>query len=278
MFHSRLSDELLQQGDWEDDIGIAIRVSGSQALFNDGSGTWPILEKDKGESLILRGAEFAGEVSEPRWRFPNGVERSWNRPKPVFSAAEGSAWSKTFHSYKASRQQLRRRLWSSIASEDFESAAELSAEWKSGAPLPEDCSTEEAARLAAGRWLVPGVACTHRRYGYRCVIIGCEPWCKAPSAWREMMGVASLPRGETQPFYQCVVDVRDRPGNQTTFVGEENLEPADSAFPIDSRLVEPLLVQCDELGGYLPTPRLEQVIKDQQDDDLDFSRMPDAST
>mmetsp|Transcript_24652 Transcript_24652/g.63169 ORF Transcript_24652/g.63169 Transcript_24652/m.63169 type:complete len:361 (-) Transcript_24652:779-1861(-) len=268
------------QGDWEDDVGNAIRVTGDQARFSGGSGSWAIQSREEDGVLQLRGAELVGSDlgSEPRWRFPNGVERTWARPRPVFSAADGSAWSASFHAYKATRLQLRRRLWSSVASEDFGAAAELQQSWQSGAPFPEGCAAEEAARLAAGRWLVPGVPCLHRRYGYRCVVIGCEPWCRAPTSWRQMMGVATLPRGETQPFYHCIVDERDRPGSQVTFVGEENLDPNGAAFPLESRLVGPLLVQCDELRGYLPSPRLEAVLRDQTaETTLDFSIMSDIS-
>eukprot|EP00192_Tetraselmis_astigmatica_P010606 CAMPEP_0117697588 /NCGR_PEP_ID=MMETSP0804-20121206/29318_1 /TAXON_ID=1074897 /ORGANISM="Tetraselmis astigmatica, Strain CCMP880" /LENGTH=359 /DNA_ID=CAMNT_0005511867 /DNA_START=166 /DNA_END=1245 /DNA_ORIENTATION=- len=273
------------QGDWEDDVGIAIRVSGERARFSDGSGEWPIMTQEADGTLLLRGSEFAGTGSEPRWLFPNGVMRRWSRPVPVFAAADGKAWSEAFHTYKAARLLLRRRLWSSIASEDFAAAAELQREWQSGGPLPAGATDSDAARLAAGRWLVPGVPCLHRRYGYRCVVIGCEPWCRATGSWRQ---AASLPRGESQPFYHCLVDERDRPGArlQTTFVAEENLDPRplqagafSLAFPLQSRLAERLLVRSDELRGYLPSPRLEAALRAQREvsaaGGLDFTVIPD---
>eukprot|EP00873_Tetraselmis_striata_P016296 jgi/Tetstr1/436560/TSEL_002714.t1 len=248
-------------------MGNATRVTGDQARFCDGSGSWAMQPREEDGLLRLRGADLVGADlnSDPRWRFPNGVERTWARPRPVFSAADGSAWSASFHAYEATRLQLRPRLWSSVASEDLRAAAELQHSWQSGAPFPEGCAAEEAASLAAGR----GGSCP-----------GC-PACTdatATAALRSMMGVATLPRGETQPFYHCIVDERDRPGSQVTFVGEENLEPNGAAFPLEGRLMEPLLVQCDEARGYQPSPRLEAVLRDHTaETTLDFSIMSDIS-
>mmetsp|Transcript_17 Transcript_17/g.50 ORF Transcript_17/g.50 Transcript_17/m.50 type:complete len:89 (-) Transcript_17:100-366(-) len=79
------------------------------------------------------------------------------------------------------------------------------------------------------------------------------------------MNVSKLPRGSLQPFYHCLVHMEDRPGGQMTFVAEENIEVVedDSVYPIAHPLVEPLLVRCDELHGYLALPRLEDTLKRQ---------------
>eukprot|EP00438_Fugacium_kawagutii_P002043 Skav205100 [mRNA] locus=scaffold2214:185004:194922:+ [translate_table: standard] len=116
----------------------------------------------------------------------------------------------------------------------------------------------------------------HRRYGYRGVVLSCEPWCTANRAWKRMMGVSNLPRGEWQPFYHCLVDERDRPGGQVTFVGEENLTPDDdAAFPVQHPFIEPFLIRCDELKSYLPSPKLEEALSAQRDGD-DFRLHPDS--
>merc|ERR1712083_867876 len=103
---------------------------------------------------------------------------------------------------------------------------------------------------------VIGACLVHRKFRYRGIILACEPWCTAPTAWRAQMGVASLARGESQPFYHCLVDERDRPGGQVTFVAEENVELSEVAFPVQSRASDVLFVRCEALGGYLPNATL----------------------
>lgn len=250
------------QGDWEDDVGNYIEISGDEANFGDGSGTWKI--EDMGGELLLRGTRFTGTPERPSWRFPNGVTRRWQRRK--MPTPEDKAWAKAFHAYKQDRMQLRRQLWAAVAAEDFEQAAELRKAWEiSAGSLPEVPALEMEARLMAGKRFVPGVCFVHRRYGYRAVIVACEPCCNAPAAWKMTMGVANLPRGELQPFYHCLVDERDRPGGQSTFVGEENIEPEAAAYPVQHRLTERLLVNCEELRGYLPGPLLDEAIRQQED-------------
>ncbi|CAJ1396006.1 unnamed protein product [Effrenium voratum] len=256
------AEEFLQslQGSWEDDVGLSINVHGSEVDFGDGTGVWPIL---RGESeWELRGTRFKGDPDNPRWEFPNGMCRTWRRPEPL--SAEHQAWRELFLDYKEQRLQLRRQLWSSLVHGDAVSA-ELQAKWDTGAVDTEvSFSMEQQSRLFAGRAIVPGTCFVHRRYGYRGVVVACEPWCTASSAWRQMMGVSNLARGELQPFYHCLVHELDRPGGQMTFVGEENLTPNDLAFPLPHPLVQQLLIRCDELKSYLPGPRLEQGLKRQK--------------
>jgi hemimethylated DNA binding protein len=197
------------------------------------------------------------------WRFPNGVERLWARPEPVTSEQE--AWAAVFHSYKVAQAQLRRQLWDAVSTEDFAKADALqTAIAEGGASLPAGATLQRQLRLQAGRQLVPGVCFVHRRDGYRGVIIGCEPWCNAPAAWRSSMNVAELPRGEQQPFYNCLVDLDDGHG-QTAFVAEEDMEPTTDAYPIKSPFATTLLVECDEIQGYLVLPRLEEARLQQQE-------------
>lgn len=248
------------QGHWEDDVGNEIEVSGDTALFSDGSGAWPISETANG--LELRGTRLISSPDKPLWQFPNGVLRRWIRPTPV--APEDTEWEEVFHQCKAELLTIRRQLWASVSMEDFAEASALRDSWDAGGTLPQNCSLEQQARLAAGRRLVTGVCFVHRKFNYRGVIVACEPWCNASSAWRERMGVATLPRGETQPFYHCLVDDRDRPGGTATFVSEENIVPDASSFSVQNWLVDALLVPCKELGGYLPSPRLDVALQQQR--------------
>jgi len=253
-----LLDDL--QGSWEDDVGNEIEVSGDLAKFSDGSGTWKI--ESAGESLRLRGTQLIGTADRPLWRFSNGIVRSWKRPLSL--AEHDSDWKDVFFRYKEELLQIRRQMWASISMEDFAEASVLRDSWNAGGSFPRECTLEQQARLAAGRRLVPGVCFVHRRFKYRGVVLACEPWCTAPGAWRRMMDVASLPRGETQPFYHCCVDDRDRPAGQITFVSEENIEPTDAAFPVQTHIADLFLVPCKELGGYLPGPRLERLLRNQR--------------
>jgi len=248
------------QGVWEDNVGLTIRIQGETARFGDGSGTWSIEDIDG--RLHLRGTRFVGTPDQPEWEFPSGMRRVWTRPAVPTPDAE--IWASHFRDYKDERMWLRRKLWASVVSEEFATAATLKEQWESGAGFPEGASLESQARLSAGRLMVPGVTFRHRRYSYRGVIIACEPWCTATSAWRAMMGVSNLPRGDTQPFYHCLVDERDRQGGQMTFVGEENIHPDANSFPVQHWLIEQLLVPCKELEGFLPNPTLDDALQQQR--------------
>eukprot|EP00958_Prasinococcus_capsulatus_P026574 scaffold4868_cov416-Prasinococcus_capsulatus_cf.AAC.39 len=232
-------------------------------------------------------------------------------------------WRRLFLAYKWSRLKTRRSLWAAITEEDFDRAAQLQREWNevvftaaacqlgsfvnhadccmssffSGHGATSDdalegITFEQQARLAAGRFIVPGVCFRHAKYAYRGVVIGCDHSCNTTQQWKKLMNVSKLPRGSLQPFYHCLVHMEDRPGGQMTFVAEENIGaplPAiggfahihgaqssyatcgvlaevvedDSVYPIAHPLVEPLLVRCDELHGYLALPRLEDTLKRQ---------------
>ena len=50
----------------------------------------------------------------------------------------------------------------------------------------------------------------HIRYGYRGVIYSWDSTCKSDPQWISQMGVNTLPRGANQPFYNVLVDKRDR--------------------------------------------------------------------
>lgn len=81
----------------------------------------------------------------------------------------------------------------------------------------------------------------HRQYGYRAVIIARDESCHASAPWVMATGSARLPRGTAQPFYTCLVDLRDRPGAQVSYVAEDNIEPV--APGDDAAVVHPLLAK-----------------------------------
>ncbi|KAK9804368.1 hypothetical protein WJX72_009528 [[Myrmecia] bisecta] len=67
-----------------------------------------------------------------------------------------------------------------------------------------------------------GQVIQHKRYHYRGVIYDWDPTCRATPEWIEQMGVARLSQGAGQPFYNVLVDMRDRPF-QSTYVAQENI-------------------------------------------------------
>ena len=70
----------------------------------------------------------------------------------------------------------------------------------------------------------------HKRYGYRGVIVGHDPRCKADEEWYT---TNQTQPDRTQPWYHVLVDM----GDHTTYVAEENLEPDDTK----RRVTHPLL-------------------------------------
>lgn len=79
-----------------------------------------------------------------------------------------------------------------------------------------------------------GQVFTHARHGYRGVIIGYDSACKASPDWIASTGAASLPAGLNQPFYYALVDVRDRPGCQVSYVAQDNVRLLSSSPPSSS--------------------------------------------
>jgi len=154
-------------------------------------------------------------------------------------------------------------LRDALRAHDFEQAATFKKAWGREGDVPPGLSEEGRARLAAGRWLVPGTCFRHRKFDYRGVVMGCDPWCTYPTAWRATW-VPNRPTGEAQPFYYCIVDERDRARGQTRYVAEENMEHDEVAFPAQAAIVDRFFDCCNELGCYLPGSRLEDALRRQQ--------------
>lgn len=245
-------------GQWGDDIGLTIRIEGNQAWFSDGTGPWSF--EEDGGALALRGARLIGDADAPVWQFPNGVERSWARLQAA--GAGNTVWAETLLAYKEERLKLRHQLQVAFAFHDLSKVATLRFAWESSPSLAH-LNDEQNRALDTGRKLVTGVCFRHRKFDYRGVILGCDAWCTYPTTWRAMW-VPNRPRGEAQPFYYCLVDERDRPGRQSRYVVEENIELSEFVFPVQAELVDALFIRCDQLGGYLPGHTLEQVLRQQQ--------------
>ncbi|EFN57417.1 hypothetical protein CHLNCDRAFT_18065, partial [Chlorella variabilis] len=97
----------------------------------------------------------------------------------------------------------------------------------------------------------------HARYNYRGVIVGYDPICCAPDEWCQMMRVDSLPLGRNQPFYEVLVDERDRPGAQSCYVAQENVMPMRAPREVRHPLVPHFFSAFSpEEGGYVPSPLL----------------------
>lgn len=117
-------------------------------------------------------------------------------------------------------QQLQLRLQRAKAREDFETASLLRDQIS--------CTQLQLRKIQIDREheiirYDIGNVIEHKRYGYRGVIMGYTATCEASPSWVSMMNVGALERGPDQPFYHVLVDSRDRPGGQTTYVAEENI-------------------------------------------------------
>ena len=67
------------------------------------------------------------------------------------------------------------------------------------------------------------------------------------------------PSGEAQAFHHCLVDERDRPGRQSRYVAEENMELCEFVFPLQAELVD--MFGCACYGSFdLPARELERYL------------------
>jgi hemimethylated DNA binding protein len=234
------------QGEWEDEIEITIRISGTQARFTDDpSGVYEI-EQREGD-IMLRGARLVslGEDSDmaPLWSFPWGTQHEWERL--ATNNIGDDQWEDVFRLYKGDRLDLWIELCSALCyavGGESRQAKMLRDMWQDGSSLPRSPFAQLwRKQLLAGQNIVPGVCFTHRTFGYRGVVIGHDSKCIARSSWKAQMQVAQIPGGERQPFYHCIVDERDRPGGQLTYVAEVNVVPhfSERAFPVQADLIYP---------------------------------------
>eukprot|EP00298_Acanthocystis_sp_HF-20_P029095 c796_g1_i1.p1 GENE.c796_g1_i1~~c796_g1_i1.p1 ORF type:complete len:419 (+),score=159.50 c796_g1_i1:29-1285(+) len=64
----------------------------------------------------------------------------------------------------------------------------------------------------------------HLEHKYRGVIVAHDPVCLQTESWIKQMSVDKLRFGRNQPFYHALVDERDRPGSQVTYVAQEHIK------------------------------------------------------
>jgi F-box protein 21 len=95
--------------------------------------------------------------------------------------------------------------------------------------------------------------------------VGYDLECLQTEDWMATMGVDDLEGGRSQPFYHVCVDGRDRPGQQVTYVAQENIERDHQALIAVEPVQHPLVTAGTHLrpetfdadrGAYLPTPQL----------------------
>ena len=80
-----------------------------------------------------------------------------------------------------------------------------------------------------------GAIMRHKRYNYKCVIYGWDPTCQQSEEWKQRMGVYTLPKQDTQPFYSVLAS-----DGSERYAAQENLEP----------LTEAEIILHDKLGKY----------------------------
>nr|CAB3262228.1 uncharacterized protein LOC100178877 [Phallusia mammillata] len=78
-----------------------------------------------------------------------------------------------------------------------------------------------------------GQVIKHKKFGYHGVIVGWDETCKAPEFWIKQNHGPNQ-HWKNQPSYAVLVDTRDRPGGQTTYVVEENI-----AVILNTKIVHP---------------------------------------
>jgi hemimethylated DNA binding protein len=219
------------------------------------------------DGLFVRGAQFLGGLPDlASWRLLHDRElMCWERLDPEI--VNDAHFHTNFLKYKLARTQLRRRISAAMAQMDFDVAGALLDFWESGWGFHSECTTpEQELRLNAGRFFVPGACVVHRRFGYRAVVLGCEPWVRAPLARRlsaqerEASGAGMY---RLQPLYCVLADDRDVSGGGALFVPETDLEPSKDVFPIRSRHKGRLLEEHETIQAYLPGAALKQAARRQ---------------
>ncbi|KAL1132754.1 hypothetical protein AAG570_010706 [Ranatra chinensis] len=93
-----------------------------------------------------------------------------------------------------------------------------------------------------------GLIMQHKQYGYRCVVLGWDPECVAPSEWMETMRLHLLEFKQYQPFYNVLVE-----DGSLRYAAQENLYLVDEDYEIDRPEVGRYFIKwCGRY--YEPTP------------------------
>lgn len=259
------------QGLWEDlATGFVIQINGDLVDFHDGTGLHRA--QPLAEGLVLRGSIFKGAIKQEgegllAWQKPDGEEMLWSRAQ---HAIQDRTWAERFFRFKVARGVLLRHLAKSLGEEDYKTAATIKDTWQSTWGFTKETTPTQQLRLALGRHLVPGACVRHRRHNLRAVILGCEPWIRAPHARRMSQEELSTPPGfglenyRSQPIYACLADERDFPGSGIVFVPETDLVCDEEAYPLQSKFAESLLDPQDLIRAYLPKGPIREAMQRQQ--------------
>lgn len=175
---------------------------------------------------------------------------------------ETKSFEDAFHTLKASEYELQKAIVDSVLISNFNEADKLKMQLHTIAP---GCSDEVRSLLEKGRGKFIGQCFFHKKNGYRGVIFKPDARCRMDESWVQMMGVRCLERGPDQPFYHCLVDVRDRPGAQTTYVAEDNVTLSNEAFTIQHPLIHSLFTEVPELKCYVGTDSLDFILSEYDD-------------
>jgi len=166
------------QGYWEEiQSGLTIKVEDGGVDFHDGEGVRELSEDPDG--LRLKGAVLAGGLPDLAvWRLADGTEAMvWARAPHV---EDDPTYAATFYRFKLHRSILRTKLVQALAAEDYRAAAGMQEAWQSTWGAGEQAAPQQELRLARGRFFVPGVCVRHKVFDFRAVVLGCEPWIRAP--------------------------------------------------------------------------------------------------
>eukprot|EP00095_Tigriopus_kingsejongensis_P011863 maker-scaffold180_size281610-snap-gene-0.37 protein:Tk11863 transcript:maker-scaffold180_size281610-snap-gene-0.37-mRNA-1 annotation:"f-box only protein 21" len=96
-----------------------------------------------------------------------------------------------------------------------------------------------------------GQVIRHKLWGYHGVIVGWDETARAPEAWIKQMH-GDKTHWRAQPNYSILVDTRDRPSPQVTYVPQENIEIVKQVKIIHPNIDD----YFDNFDGsqYLPRP------------------------
>jgi len=239
------------QGIWQDNDGHIVDVSGDMAewrmpdTIGDVHASVKIVQQiaRTSDGLQLADLQLVNGGGKPLWKSTTGTYYQWKRP-------EETGWQETFHQYKLSRLQLRKQLWASVRAEDYAAAASLRNALAVAGTLPEKCTVSQQLRLGAGHQFSSGVCFVHRTLNKRGVIIACEPWCDP------------CQDSVSAPAYHCLIETAGV--GEVVLVPETEMIATVSAFPLQTRQLDDLMVPCAEIGGYLPRPKLDEVLQQQR--------------
>jgi len=106
------------------------------------------------------------------------------------------------------------------------------------------------------KWCYRFMSIKHKLWGYRGVIIGWDEVARAPANWIQEMH-KNNPSWQQQPNYAILVDTRDRPAPQITYVPQENMEVVKHTKILHPS-VEDYFENFDG-SQYLPRPWLRSI-------------------